>query len=1181
MYCRRSPQSFVLGARDVLKVLKKPVLPVGKVEVCTLIQFSTEDIQSNVRDNKKSLLCCSPFKFNLTIHGDIEKNPGPDIQKPTTSDSRQPLISQFIKPAKKVARMRVSPPKKKSRLYASPPSTPAVPVQKEVLPVEFLNIQIPPGHCYLFLDIETLTTKNLDKVKITKKKKKKHADTSDTVDLDTDLEQDLPEIKEVTGSEKLAPDLEKDEIIMIGCRSMTTSESGYHLFTTKALKTINDCSIHCCINENQMLVEFCNFLTTINPSLILGYNLNNFDIPSIVERCKKYKICVNFRNLVPHFYVPPFFERWVKDSPLGPFKTLDLYTVIKSAYIFKGGRALENVVMKLFDMQQLFEYSLINNTVKQRIEKAKSSLKGRKKDPNAVLRALECSLVEESKLRQLETKDKELIHDFKALEKLKAIRTHWNGSIDQRTVLGNYCKQDVFLVEILFDHFSQHETQRLLNCPAIKVVKCGLHSILRHLEDSERLKEIVENMHIINFRGRLLLQLVLLREYDRELAVSPNALPSLEIFKPKNKLLEAIWWCVSNADELDKYWEKNNCQELLLAALESEQLDTEEEEMDEQEIETQETTETKKRTGVKSPALVLSICKVIEYFKNDYQPILDRIKSQHQLDPLSTNYLNMAQILKYLTVQVRTEYANHLQEHFHELIFRVFNVCTNKKRRIDELKGQKEQRHLLLDKFNASREAIEEFRIQNVDFELFESPERDICVQFKKYLGNEYQELKIAEKNLYYCEKVNPIRLLPHSIFLSRLVQNVPTESNIPLNVHACFPQCTSMIPINFRLDTRSINQLFHRLPGAMSTYKGKYKEYGRLIWNSFIKLEGTSQEKANCFKNTERHYQFKNSIVTDGYSCSVTLIRKDLVEKDYTATQLSHTEQYLEDLSEERIKELKLQEKRCVAIDPNAYTIVAAVSKKTQDELLEEGIIPDATTRPRKIIDYISNPKRKPNSPTGKKRNRSKKIPKLTFQHDPDQAVKIKRKDEWKKFTFSQGERNFKKKFIKNRKKEETMKKTFKTKDGRTIQEAEAQFSNAVSNGQRKSCFPEIFKQYIFNKELYNTRVFEFWSHPWFRKRKFTVYSDTQRMEATLLKDFKTVYGGPETTIIGYGDWDDSKFRKKGGMPTVKGKTTRNLLRRAYYKVFLLDEYRTSKCCSACARQNEMGVFKKELFVE
>ncbi|KAL0221905.1 hypothetical protein RCL1_001759 [Eukaryota sp. TZLM3-RCL] len=115
------------------------------------------------------------------------------------------ISNKEIKPAKKVGRMRVSPPKKKSRLYASPP----VPVQKEALPVEFFNIQTPPAHCYLFIDIETLTTKNLDKIKITKKKKKKHADTSDTVDLDQDLEQDLPEIKEVTSSEKLAPDLER------------------------------------------------------------------------------------------------------------------------------------------------------------------------------------------------------------------------------------------------------------------------------------------------------------------------------------------------------------------------------------------------------------------------------------------------------------------------------------------------------------------------------------------------------------------------------------------------------------------------------------------------------------------------------------------------------------------------------------------------------------------------------------------------------------------------------------------------------------------------------------------------------------------------------------------------------------------------------------------------------------
>ncbi|KAL0217899.1 hypothetical protein RCL1_008748 [Eukaryota sp. TZLM3-RCL] len=90
MYCRRSPQSFVLGARDVLKVLKKPVLPVGKVEVCTLIQ-----------DNKKSLIYCSPFKFNLTIHRRHLKNPGPqqysnfDLIQHTITDSKVPGTSLF------------------------------------------------------------------------------------------------------------------------------------------------------------------------------------------------------------------------------------------------------------------------------------------------------------------------------------------------------------------------------------------------------------------------------------------------------------------------------------------------------------------------------------------------------------------------------------------------------------------------------------------------------------------------------------------------------------------------------------------------------------------------------------------------------------------------------------------------------------------------------------------------------------------------------------------------------------------------------------------------------------------------------------------------------------------------------------------------------------------------------
>ncbi|KAL0216831.1 hypothetical protein RCL1_007314 [Eukaryota sp. TZLM3-RCL] len=125
MYCRRSPQSFVLGARDVLKVLKKPLLPVGKVDVCTLILFSTVVIQSNVRDNKKSLLYCSPFKFNVTIHGDIEKNPGPEsptllIPTATTSVSVPSRGSRKPRTRKRTIATRgesfISPEDKKATL---------------------------------------------------------------------------------------------------------------------------------------------------------------------------------------------------------------------------------------------------------------------------------------------------------------------------------------------------------------------------------------------------------------------------------------------------------------------------------------------------------------------------------------------------------------------------------------------------------------------------------------------------------------------------------------------------------------------------------------------------------------------------------------------------------------------------------------------------------------------------------------------------------------------------------------------------------------------------------------------------------------------------------------------------------------------------------------------------------
>ncbi|KAL0249688.1 hypothetical protein GEMRC1_004917 [Eukaryota sp. GEM-RC1] len=75
------------------------------------------------------------------------------------------------------------------------------------------------------------------------------------------------------------------------------------------------------------------------------------------------------------------------------------------------------------------------------------------------------------------------------------------------------------------------------------------------------------------------------------------------------------------------------------------------------------------------------------------------------------------------------------------------------------------------------------------------------------------------------------------------------------------------------------------------------------------------------------------------------------------------------------------------------------------------------------------------------------------------------------------------------------------------------------------------------------------------------------------MLERFNLTYGPPEDVIIGYGDWSSKGKTRKGKTSTVRGVEIRKMLRRYGYQIFLVDEYRTSKCCSKCAKEKSTFV--------
>ena len=133
------------------------------------------------------------------------------------------------------------------------------------------------------------------------------------------------------------------------------------------------------------------------------------------------------------------------------------------------------------------------------------------------------------------------------------------------------------------------------------------------------------------------------------------------------------------------------------------------------------------------------------------------------------------------------------------------------------------------------------------------------------------------------------------------------------------------------------------------------------------------------------------------------------------------------------------------------------------------------------------------------------------------------------------------------------------KVVEGKSIIEWETELSHYNS----KTLNFERFKAYIGKKNTVNKVISPFYEEQIYRKLKLGSYMLRQKTEAKMLKRFEQLFGKPGDTIIGIGDFEQQQHRKF--KEPVKGKGFRTLLRKQGYKVYLVNEFRTSCRCSAC----------------
>jgi hypothetical protein len=275
------------------------------------------------------------------------------------------------------------------------------------------------------------------------------------------------------------------------------------------------------------------------------------------------------------------------------------------------------------------------------------------------------------------------------------------------------------------------------------------------------------------------------------------------------------------------------------------------------------------------------------FYKTEYQPLLNHVK---------TNLKNTSFLLPYLATQIHTSLHNNFQEHFIQHFLRFINKTTNE---ITEDKATLFQFKKQILELNETDEIFSNWKLTHLSH----------------ILPNE------IKKSIHYDIKVRPFEYLKGMLYMNSVLEKQESKLFQPL------PLRNNIIPKHIIIDTASLINLFcpEKDKEGNKVKKGELlsnvKDNQNEVWSNFINL------KDKIFKN--KYYQFHNQIQTDGISCCLLFIRKDLKDKKWGSRVPVLQEQdfyNIEDLSKEQLDTLK--ERNIVGCDPGKRSLVYMMDK-------------------------------------------------------------------------------------------------------------------------------------------------------------------------------------------------------------------------------------------------------------
>jgi len=272
-----------------------------------------------------------------------------------------------------------------------------------------------------------------------------------------------------------------------------------------------------------------------------------------------------------------------------------------------------------------------------------------------------------------------------------------------------------------------------------------------------------------------------------------------------------------------------------------------------------------------------------EFYDTEYQPLLNHTKTQLK---------NTTFLLPYLATQLHTSLSNNTQERFIQHFLRFINKTTTK---------ITEDRAILFKFKKQLLECNEETDSIFDDWKLTHLP---------NILPTNIR------KSVHYDVKVKPFDYLKGMLYMNSVLEKEEHKLFQPL------PLRNNIIPKHIILDTACVISLFCPENKKKGELLKNVKENQYDVWNNLLNLQHKT------FKS--KHYQFHHQIQTDGISCSLLFIRKDLKDKKWGSrvptlpTQDFHN---IEDLSVEQLDILK--DRNIVGCDPGKHSLVYMMDKQ------------------------------------------------------------------------------------------------------------------------------------------------------------------------------------------------------------------------------------------------------------